>query len=463
MPIRIRDATVKVGRVDTTLADLSPSFAGTHVAPANRAGVLRPRLQPFAANLSGTHTEEAIRTGIMDTTLEGARAQFEPDNYRVGRVAASVSSVTGSFGGTVGLPFVSQSHWILTGSDWNTTYSGPGWLAQRSDETLSHFDVLQERHMWCRLEGPGNGAYVSGEFNFDRIENMLNACAARGIMFMPLVMFKKFSLTSRPTPFGYSTAHAAPQDLVDAGYDYQTDGVDSPAGYVTAMWTPQCRVRFQRLCEEIYDRFGDNPWFAGVALEESSGFESYTGAPLQYTLERYKTEFNTLWRNLGDYAASYGRWFNPGFNFITQGAWPVPLDELEGHWSDICNGVDRQHTILYSPDMLMPGSTNYNGNDRRVYPFFSPNYSGRTSVINSFWRASSMQNHSLQDAHNGGYNVDRTFTTYRDSLDLDVCIWTAVPYWDYTFDVPRSGNTYGDMVGVARLPWGHSYNGNYAG
>lgn len=302
------------------------------------------------------------------------------------------------------------------------------------------------------MEGPGSGT-VSGTFVFDEIQEMLDACAARGKFFMPLLMHRKFSTTSHSTPFG-STADVLPSDLVGT-YQFPTGG-GSPSGFSGALYEETVRVRLQQAIQAIYDQFGSHPNFVGVQTEETAGMNQGPN----YTLSKHKTQLRAFWSNCADYAATYGRYFSPGFNFL-EGAWTGNLSILEGHWADVLNGLRTDNVVFYSPDMLLEGSTNYNGNNNQVYPLQDPSYSGHVSAFNAYTIMGSMQNHSLQTAHNGDNDVDRTFTTLRPLYEG--VIWTAVNFWDYTFDNPRDGFTYGDIEGVARLAYDHSYNSNYAG
>lgn len=352
-----------------------------------------------------------------------------------------------------------QAHWMLAPSAFNAAQNlwGPTWLARYDDTQIEPFPVVIQRFYWSWIEGAGSGT-TSGSYDFSEIHTMLDACAARGKYFMPLLMHRKYETQTHSTPYG-STDAILPSDLVGT-YQFATSG-SSPPGFAGALYEPTVTTRFIALAQAVYDSLAASPnaaWFLGVQTEETAGMNQGPA----YTLEKHKTALTDEWHTLADYAASLGKIFSPGFNFL-EGAWGEGLAVLEGHWADVLNangGLRTDNVYFYSSDMLLADSTNYGGNNSQVYPLQDPSYSGHVSAFNAYNIFGSMQNHSLQNAHNGGNDVDLTFTTLRPLYEG--CIWTAAEYWDYTFAEARSGFTFGDARGVARLPWDHAYDSDYA-
>jgi hypothetical protein len=77
MPIRFVDrAATVVGRVATTLADVSPNFDGTFTTAPARTGTISAQMQDHSAQLSGIFQSNANRVGTIGTVLGNHVASF---------------------------------------------------------------------------------------------------------------------------------------------------------------------------------------------------------------------------------------------------------------------------------------------------------------------------------------------------------------------------------------------------
>lgn len=361
------------------------------------------------------------------------------------------------------LPSVVQNtRWLLAGSATNSQHMGPGWLANRSDETLSFFALVMQRFLWSHIEGPGSGT-TSGTYDFSAIEEMLNACRNRGIPFAAMPMWRKFDTASHSTPWG-TTDGIMPLDLQS---QYQYDIVSHTVGNCSSMWVSTVRRRFQNLCEALYDRFGDDEYFWGVATEETAMgdlSEMNSAAGPNYDLPDWQEQMRILYEEMADYAAAYRCWWNPGWNFVPSGAGTTAARLAV--WQHIFGNIRTDNTVLYTPDLFANyrdhPNNHWNGVNNQVYPFVHQSYSGVTAPQNNFTYIGHFQNDSYRGNGIGGsgpdglYTMDEMEIISRDRFpNMGVIVYTYQNWWIQRFDQAING-AQGDGVAAARRPWGRA-------
>lgn len=356
-------------------------------------------------------------------------------------------------------PIIPQKNWLTTSSATNE-HQGEAWLADRTDETLSYFAVVANRYLWPQLEGTDGSGATSGTFYLDTMESMCDAVWARGKYFIANIDWRRFATDQYDLPYEWTpgvttTERMVPKDLSDAGYEFLVD-----SGYCAAIWAHDVPTRFENLLKAVYDRLGDHPGFAGVATGETAGPRAYSGEPDPYSLSKYVAALETMFENVAEHAATYGRWFNPGINFLNgTGTDAVRLSS----WNQIFDGVRRDNVIISSPDLLREGSGNFNGVDVQVYPFIWHEYDGHgyDCDINDFPYVGHFEHDSYRDNGTGGsgpnglYTMDEMHIWSRDTFgNLSGISYGYQNWWAQTFDDPRTGFDMGDGVAAARRPWG---------
>lgn len=352
-------------------------------------------------------------------------------------------------GGVPSGPPSIDGHWIQSGS-WQNKDST--WFNGMSTFTKDQFNCVIFRYHWgTEIETSAGSGSSSGAFDWSLTDDSANAAEAAGMPF-------KFVLNWRH--FDTAKGDILPPDLVS---DYQYTKSD---GYCSPMFVPLVRERYQKMVTALIDRYASYTYFYGIQTTETAGMEtvgSYT-----YDQTTYEDELNTLFTNIANHNTNI--WCDFGWNFIN-GAFNTA--DSATAFNRVFSGVPTINVKLFTPDIIRADSDNDNNFaalDERVYPLFHQSYDGSTTcLINNYDCGSSMQftSYTLPGANdtmnNGGYDMDELFTWGRDTLLIPFCIWTYQNSRNYTFDSPRTGVTYGDAVGVARLAWGHSYDANYAG
>lgn len=409
---------------------------------------------------SGVTNSTYLVTGLTASTSYDVAVLSEDASGNQSELSARRTMTTAASTAFKLADVVVNKRWLLAGSATNPQHMGPGWLASRSDETLSYFALVMQRFLWSHIEGPGSGT-TSGTFDFSAIEAMLDACRNRGIPFAAMPMWRKFDTASHSTPWG-TTASIMPSDLVGQ-YEYEI--VSHTVGYCSSMWVDTVRIRFQNLCEALYDQFGDDANFWGLATEETAMgdlTEMNSAAGPNYNLPDWQEQMRVLYEEMADYAAGYRCWWNPGWNFVPSGAGTTATRLAV--WQYIFGNMRTDNTGLYTPDLFEnSGAQHWSGVHNQVYPFVHQSYSGVTAPQNDFTYIGHFQNRSYDsngtggDGPGGNFTMDQMEVRSRNRFpNLGVFVYTYQNWWVQTFDSARTGQDQGDGEAAARRPWGRT-------
>jgi len=245
----------------------------------------------------------------------------------------------------------------------------------------------QVRYQWKELETSFD------TYDFSLIEHHLQLAKSQGRRLVILVEDKTFFNNEKPTP-----------TYLHAKFTVK----NKPGGYTAVRWAPYVVTRYNKLLRRLGDRFDDEPYFEGVALQETAhGIPDYTLDNRNYTPEKYRDALINILSNAAqNFPSSQVFWF---MNF---------LEGQTSYIADIAAAVAPLGVAMGGPDVL-PEATNLNN---VTYGFYDQ-FQDRMTLFGSMQNDSYRHIHSDKSQPTKYWTPRQMFFFARDQLHVQYIFW----------------------------------------
>ena len=340
-------------------------------------------------SLSGTPTVSDIGTddNIVITVSDGTdTASIGPFSIVINDVAA-VQTQTKKY---------NPGHYIdllryMTASDWSDNYI--------TDTMRAGVTGVQVRYYWRDLET------APGVYDFSRIQHDLELLSSQGMHMIVFPLDKTFAGAQLPQPL--------PDYL--AGYSLP----NNKGGYTAERWRPYVIDRWLKLMQAMGKQFDSNPYFEGLATEESSlSLDTAVLTANGYTPENYRdTLIDMLQRTADAFPTSRVFW--------TMNFFPMRQDYI----AQVASAVAPAGVIMGGPDILPDDSSI----SRLAYPFYDQ-FQGTMPLFCTVMPNSYKHLHKDTSYPTQYWTMQELFEFGRDELHLNYVMWTSVPGSSTAFD-----------------------------
>ena len=245
----------------------------------------------------------------------------------------------------------------------------------------------QVRIQWKELEPEFD------RYDFSLVEQHLQMAKSQGRQLVIVVVDKTFFNNEKPTP----------------GYLHTKFTVkNKPGGWTAVRWAPYVVTRYNKLLRRLGERFDGNPYFEGVAVQESAhGIPDATLAARGYTPEKYRDALiNVLSAAATSFPRSQVFWF---MNFLEQNTGYIP---------DIAAAVAPLGVAMGGPDVL-PEDPHLN---RQTYGFYTQ-FRNRMTLFGSMQNDSYRHVHSDKSRPTKYWTPREMFVFARDQLHVSYVFW----------------------------------------
>ena len=330
-------------------------------------------------SLSGTPTVSDIGTddNIVITVSDGTdTASIGPFSIVINDVAA-VQTQTKKY---------NPGHYIdllryMTASDWSDNYI--------TDTMRAGVTGVQVRYYWRDLET------APGVYDFSRIQHDLDLLSSQGL-----------HLIVNPADKTFREAQPVPDYL--SGYVL----LNNNGGYTVERWKPYVIDRWVKLMQALGQRFDSNPYFEGVATEESAlSLDEAVLTDNGYTPENYRDGLIDMLRRTAEaFPTSRTFWY---MNFF-----PMRQDYI----AQVASAVAPFGVAMGGPDILPDNSSI----SKLAYPFYDQ-FQGTMPLFCVAMPDSYKHAHKDTSYPTQYWTMQELFEFARDKLHLNYMLWTSVP------------------------------------
>ena len=252
---------------------------------------------------------------------------------------------------------------------------------------------FMKRYTWRELEP------TEGNYDFSEVASDLNYLASQGMHLVVMIEDKTF-VDERPTPQYLSS------DTVR----------NKPGGFTVVRWRAKVVTRMKALVTELGQTFDSNPYFEGIAIQESA--PGLSAAALQstgYTPEKYRNALIDV-LTAGAEAAPTSRmfWY---MNFLPQ---------KQSYVGEIASAVAPLGVIMGGPD-VMPDEHSL---QQHTYPYYRQ-FSGQMPLFGQVEPVCYRHLHADTSYPTKYWTMNELFTYARDNLDVNYMFWVRYPRADY--------------------------------
>lgn len=299
------------------------------------------------------------------------------------------------------------------GSDWSRHLArGDHRIMRRGRSFWGEFSAMFTSINWAVIEP------TVGNYDFSTIRAWLQWCSEQQI-FMGINLISK--------NFDWQDGDCVPADLVAIGGQVNSGQQE---GFNFSIWMPEVESACKNCVTQIYEQFGDNPWFVGIEFTETGGVET-NDPPIRYkstspywevvpgTTNTFTTTgFDLATGRLYEHTASLQS------NLLAFGTPNTPPGRGgENGYKDMFDRIFDQCTVRRNlisggPDILPADSIKTN-----LEPLSYPRYNTNDTSFFAHYKKCSMQHDSQDMADNGGHDVNDLWRWGVYNLRLSCVQW----------------------------------------
>lgn len=252
-----------------------------------------------------------------------------------------------------------------------------------------------KRYTWRELE-PSEGQY-----NFSEMKSDLDFAASQGMHLIAMVEDKTF-VKEDPAP-AYLSWLTRPNRM---------------GGYTLARWAPKVVSRHKALLSAIGARFDGNPYFEGVATQETApGLDKTHLDATGYTPEKYRDALiDILSHGAQQLPSSRMFWY---MNYFPQ---------QQSYIGEVAEAVASKGVVMGGPD-VMPDEHSL---QEHTYPFYRE-FAGKMPLFGQVEPICYHHRHADRTKPTKYWTPGELFRYARDNLDVNYMFWVNYPraaYWD---------------------------------
>ncbi|CAN5335280.1 hypothetical protein BH24PSE2_BH24PSE2_21090 [soil metagenome] len=252
---------------------------------------------------------------------------------------------------------------------------------------------FKKRYTWRELEPS------LGQYDFSEIASDLAYLSGQGMHLIVMIEDKTFT-SEKPTP-GYLQ-----------GLEYTRR--NRPGGYTAVRWSPYVVARMKALVTALGQRFDSNPYFEGIATQESApGLDGATLKATGYTAAKYRDALiDVLSHATVVMPSSRVFWM---MNFLPQN---------QSYIGDVADAVKNLGVVLGGPD-IMPDDYAL---QTHTYPFYHQ-FKGQMPTFGQVEPVCYSHMHKDTTAYSTKYwTMPELFRYGRDNLGTDYIFWVRLPH-----------------------------------
>lgn len=263
---------------------------------------------------------------------------------------------------------------VVTGATWSN--AGPA-VKSSSDGTTGSLVTagFVLRFYWQDIET------TAGTFNYSATDKQLAQARALGMPAMIAIVVRTFNgngtVGDGTNPLPADLRAPIPASIYGYANAFTTSASGTPrSGFQVWRWSPTIRLRFANLCSKLGARYNADPFFAGIATQETatggvpggSGQDAYSTAGYLAGLEDESDSISTNCPN----AMAF-----PYVNFMTGGG-QTQLNQFAAY-------AQPNGSWMGCPDLVTGSATSGGGNNtnivNNVYPILNKFHNGTSPVL----------------------------------------------------------------------------------
>jgi hypothetical protein len=251
---------------------------------------------------------------------------------------------------------------------------------------------VQLRYTWKSMETS------EGVYDFSKIQSDLEIVSNAEKYMIVFFEDKSFVGGVRYTPEYLWEEYTVPSGL----------SMNGEEGFISKRWDDFVVRKISDLMDAMAREFDDEPWFEGVAFQESAiGVNDTNLVKYEYTPEKYRDALIQLLINMkSSFKSSQVFWY---MNYLAK---------KQEYIRNIANAIVPYKVIMGGPDILPDNSSL----SRMTYPFYEE-FNDKLTLFCSIQNDSYHHLHATEGYNTKFWTLEELLLWGRDNLHINYCFW----------------------------------------